>query len=101
MQAPQITPNAPTGLAFEISDLMLLQGWADFHDVQMIVELDHCVEGEEYEEVVAFYARDSQLRRWILWRAAGEIVEQPLIGRSCRFVSVADALETLLPARSQ
>ena len=47
-------PNAPTGLAFEIADLMLLQGWADFHGVQMVVELDHCVEGEEYEEVVAF-----------------------------------------------
>jgi hypothetical protein len=100
METPQITPNAPTGLAFEIPDLMLLQGWADFHNVQMIVELDHCVEGEEYEEVVAFYATDSQLRRWILWRSAGDIVVQPLIGRSCHFGSVADALETLMPARS-
>ena len=85
MQRPQISPNAPTGLAFEIADLMLLQGWADFHDVQMAVELDHCVEGEEYEEVIAFYAKDSQLRRWILWRSSGEIIVQPLIGRSCRF----------------
>lgn len=100
MDMPLITPNAPTGLAFEISDLMLLQGWAEFHDVQMVVELDHCVEGDEYEEVVAFYARDSQLRRWIVWRAAGAIVVQPLIGRSCRFGSVADALESLIVARS-
>jgi hypothetical protein len=100
MKTRRISPNTPTGLAFEIADLMLLQGWADFHDVQMVVELDHCVEGEEYEEVIAFYGRESQLRRWILWRAAGEIVVQPLIGRSCRFVSVADALESLIPARS-
>src|SRR6185503_16591737 len=100
MQTPQITPNIPMGLAFEISDLMLLQGWADFHDVQMMVELDHCVEGEEYEEVIAFYARDTQLRRWILWRAASDIVVQPLIGLSCRYTTVADALETLLPARA-
>jgi hypothetical protein len=99
MDTPQIRPNVPTGLAFEIADLMLLQGWAGFHDVQMVVELDHCVEGEEYEEVVAFYAKDSQLRRWILWRGAGEIVVQPLIGRSCRFSSVVDALETLIPAK--
>jgi hypothetical protein len=62
--------------------------------------LDHCVEGEEYEEVIAFYGRDSQLRRWIVWRGAAEIVVQPLIGRSCHFASVADALENLIPARS-
>ena len=101
MAMPLITPNVPMGFAFEISDLMLLQGWAEFHDVQMVVELDHCVEGEEYEEVVAFYAKDSQLRRWILWRASSEIVVQPLIGRSCRFGTVAEALEGLMPDRSQ
>ena len=100
MDRPPANRNRPTGLAFEIADLMLLQGWADFHNMQMVVELDHCVEGEEYEEVVAFYTPDSQLRRWILWRAAGEIVVQPLIGRGCRFNTVADALEALIPARS-
>ena len=57
MDMPLVTPNVPMGLAFEIADLMLLQGWAEFHNVHMVVELDHCVEGEEYEEVVAFYAR--------------------------------------------
>src|SRR5690242_1854390 len=101
MRTPKLIPSAPTGLAFEIADLMKLQGWAEFHDVQMVVELDHCVEGEEYEEVVAFYAKDSQLRRWILWRASSEIVVQPLIGRSCRFATVAEALEGLMPDRSQ
>ena len=100
MHRPPASRTTPTGLAFEIADLMLLRGWADFHEMQMVVELDHCVEGEEYEEVVAFYAQDSQLRRWILWRATGEIVVQPLIGRGCRFGSVADALESLIPARS-
>ncbi len=79
MVMPLSTPNVPMGYAFEIADLMLLQGWAEFHEVHMVVELDHCVEGEEYEEVIAFYAKDSQLRRWILWRAASEIVVQPLI----------------------
>ena len=38
METPQITPNAPLGLAFDISDLMLLQGWAEFHEVQMVVD---------------------------------------------------------------
>jgi hypothetical protein len=100
MHRPQSHQNTPTGIAFELADLMLLKAWADFHDVHMTVELDHCVEGEEYEEVVAFYAGDSQLRRWILWRSGGEIVVQPLIGRSRRFDSAAEALETLIPTRA-
>jgi len=99
MHMPSARWNAPKGVSFEIADLMLLQGWADFHGMQMVVELDHCVEGEEYEEVIAFYAPDSHLRRWILWRAPNDIVVQPLIGRCCRFSTVADALERLIPAR--
>jgi hypothetical protein len=100
MATPKTTPSVPTGLAFEITDLMLLQGWAEFHGVQMVVELDHCVEGEEYEEVVAFYAKDNAMRRWILWRAGpNEIVVQPLIGRGCRYDTVAEALESLVLAR--
>ncbi len=100
MHRPQSHSNTPTGIAFELADLMLLKAWADFHDVHMTVELDHCVEGDEYEEVVAFYAGDSQLRRWILWRSVGEIVVQPLLGRSRRFDSAAEALETLIPTRA-
>ena len=99
METPRIAVNLPTGIAFEITDLMLLQGWADLHNVQMVVELDHCVEGEEYEEVVAFYAKRSPLRRWILWRAPCEIVVQPLLGRSRRFATVTDALASLSTAR--
>ena len=64
------------------------------------VELDHCVEGDEYEEVIAFYTPDNRLRRWILWRSATDIVVQPLIGRSFHFGCVADAIETLVPARA-
>jgi hypothetical protein len=103
MQSQPAPQNTPTGIAFEIADLLLLRGWGDYHDMQMVVELDHFVEGEEYEEVVAFYARDSRLRRWIIWRAperADTIVVQPLIGRSARFATVAEALERLIPARS-
>jgi hypothetical protein len=95
MEMLHTTPTPPTGLSFDISDLILLQGWAEFHDVRMAVELDHWVEGEEYEEVVALYTRDRLLRRWILWRSASEVVVQPLLGRACRFISVAEALESL------
>ena len=98
MEMLRITPIPPKGLSFDISDLILLQGWAEFHDVRMVVELDHWVEGEEYEEVVALYTKDRLLRRWILWHSDSEIVVQPLIGRSSRFDSVAEALESLIGA---
>lgn len=97
MSERQSRPITPTGIAFEISDLLLLQSWADFHAMHMAVELDHWVDAEEYEEVVAFYVKDSRLRRWIIWRGFGEIVVQPLIGRSCRFATVAEALDSLIP----
>jgi hypothetical protein len=97
MEVLRTAPVPPTGLSFDISDLIILQGWAEFHDVRMVVELDHWVEGEEYEEVVGFYTKDP-LRRWILWRSASEIVVQPLIGRGSRFDSVSDALESLMVA---
>jgi hypothetical protein len=100
MHRPLISRTEPTGLAFEIADLVLLQGWADFHEMQMTVEVDHCVEGDEYEEVVAFYMPGNRLRRWILWRSATDIVVQPLIGRSIHFRGVADAIETLVPTRA-
>jgi hypothetical protein len=96
MELLRITPKPPIGLAFEISDLLLLQGWAKFHELRMVVELDHWVEGEEYEEVVSFYAKDSSLRRWILWRSVNEIIVQPLIGRTSRFGSLAEGLDRLL-----
>ena len=35
--------DSPTGLAFPISDLLLLRGWADRYDIIMTIELDHRV----------------------------------------------------------
>jgi hypothetical protein len=95
LEAPWTAPSAPKGLAFAIADLLLLHDWAATHDMRLVIELDHCVEGDAYEEVAALYAKDSALRRWNLWRDAGEIVVQPLIGRVRRFATVALALDAL------
>jgi hypothetical protein len=43
-------PAVPAGLSFEVADLILLQSWAEFHDLRMVVELDHCGADGEYEE---------------------------------------------------
>ena len=89
-------PAVPAGLAFEIADLILLQSWAEFHELRMVVELDHRGADGEYEEMVAIYAKDSHALRWLLWRT-DEIVLQPLIGRTIHCPSVADAIEVLSP----
>jgi hypothetical protein len=90
----------PMGLAFELADLVMVQAWSEYHDLRMVVELDYSAEGEEYEEVLALYPRDSSFRRWMVWRGACEVVVQPMLGRALRFASVAEALEHLIPARA-
>jgi hypothetical protein len=84
------------GIAFETDDLVLLQAWADVHGMRMVVELDHCVDGREYEEIVVIYAKSGRLRRWNLWRSSDAVVVQPIIGRSLCFASVTDAIKALL-----
>lgn len=90
----------PMGLAFELADLVMVQGWSEYHELRMVVELDYTAEGEEYEEVLALYPQGSAFRRWMMWRGVGDIVVQPMMGRAVRFASVADALEHLIPARA-
>src|ERR1700712_2248618 len=43
----------PKGLAFEIEDLLLVKDWAELNDVRFAVRLDHGLEHEEYDEVIA------------------------------------------------
>jgi hypothetical protein len=86
----------PKGLAFEIADLMLISGWAAFHDVPMSVCLDHGAEDEEYEEVIALRTEMSPPCRMIMWRNADAVFIQPLLGKTQRHGSVAEALESLL-----
>ena len=100
MPAEKSLLTQPAGVAFEVSDLVMAQGWSVFHDLRLVVELDYCADGEEYEEVLAFYARDCAFRRWMIWRGARGIVVQPTMGRAACFASVADALERLIPART-
>ena len=100
MNRPPLLTALPMGLAFDLADLVLVQAWSDYHDLRMVVELDYSAEGEEYEEVVALYPRGSAFRRWMMWRGACDVVVQPMMGRTARFRSVAEALEHLIPARA-
>jgi hypothetical protein len=89
--------SLPKGLAFEIADLYLVRGWADLHDIQMDLRLDHGAEDEEYEEVIVFYINISPQCRLILWRSMEAVFVQPLVGRRLQYRSVSEALESLGP----
>lgn len=98
MQLPHATAKLPTGLSFEIPDLLMLRAWAEYHELRMTIELDASTGSEEYEEIVNLSQQDSNFRRWMIWRSHEGIVVQPRVGRPMLFDMVADALELLIPA---
>jgi len=85
------------GLSFSIADLVLITGWSEAHGLQMDVQLDHGSETEEYEEVIRFRSLSGRRSRWIIWRDAEAVFVQPLLGRSQRHGSIAEALTALTP----
>jgi hypothetical protein len=97
-ETPKSLGNLPTGLAFELPDLVLAQSWAEFHNLRMVIELDACIEGEEYEEVLAFYPAGSAFRRWMMWRSHVDIVVQPMMGHTQHYPTAADAFEQMIRA---
>jgi hypothetical protein len=87
----------PTGLSFEIPDLLILRGWVDFHDLRLAIDLDVCADGDEYEELLGIYDKQRAFRRWMIWRSCDGIIVQPAMGRPMMFDFMEDALEVLIP----
>jgi hypothetical protein len=88
----------PYGTAFSVPELMLLQAWAEFHRLRVVIELDNILDGAEFEEVVVLYGPSSRFRRWTLWRNPESIVIQPANGRCIRFACIQDVLESMIPS---
>lgn len=99
MHLPRTTIQIPTGLSFEIPDLLMVQAWADFHGLRLVIDLDAAGEGDEYEELLGLYYGASEYRRWMVWRSCDGIVVQPMMGRPMLFNSMVIALETLIPVQ--
>ncbi len=99
MLLPRTAATVVTGFSFDIPDLVMLQGWSDFHDLRMAIDLDVCADGDEYEELLGLYSPRCHFHRWMIWRSCDGIVVQPSMGRKMLFDSMADALEILIPAR--
>jgi hypothetical protein len=90
------TAPTPAGIAFEISDLLLIRCWAALHDLDALICRDHGAEDEEHEEVVEFRTAARSCCQFILWRNAKAVFLQPIMDRKTKHLSVAAALESLL-----
>ncbi len=89
--------KALKGLSFSVPELILMKNWSNAGSMRMVVRLDHGTDTEDYEEVIAFHPGASPLCRWIMWRNQETVFVQPLIGRTKRFTSVAQAFEAMIP----
>jgi hypothetical protein len=88
--------DPPTGLAFSISDLLLMKEWADRHNTLMTIELDQRVDEEDCEELIKFRANVDSSCFLLIWRNAGAILVQPLVGRRLRYRSTSHLLDNLI-----
>lgn len=98
MHLPRAFVKLPTGSSFEVPDLMMLRAWADFHDLRITIDLDACIDGDEYEELVGIHDQQHAQRRWTVWRSADGIAVQPTAGRTMIFDCMGDVLEILIPS---
>jgi len=93
----QLHPTNLRGLSFSIAELTLVAAWAEAQGLRMVVRLDHGSDTEDYEEVLAFRTERGRPRQYIIWRDREAVYVQPLIGRTRRYRSVADAIASLSP----
>jgi hypothetical protein len=99
MRAVDRTSPVLKGLAFEIADLILLQGWADSRGAYLTIHLDYGSDLEEYEEVLAVRSAAGLPGKWIIWRDVRAVMVRGRSGRVRRFRSVATALGVLARER--
>src|SRR3954453_10614761 len=100
MDVIQLPVKTLRGLSFSVAELALIKSWSEANGLHMVVRLDHGSDVEDYEEVLAFHLGDSPLCRWIMWRDARTVFIQPLIGRTQRYLSVAEGFEAMASKRS-
>ncbi len=99
MPVIQLPSKVLKGLSFSVAELILIQSWSEANGLRMVVRLDHGSDAEDYEEVLAFHPGDSPLCHWIRGRDARAVFIQPLIGRTQRYGSAAEAFESMAARR--
>lgn len=93
----EISSPGVHGLSFSIADLTLIAAWSEACGLRMMVQLDHGLESDEFEEVVILCGETRTVNRHFMWRDANTVFVQPLIGRTRRYASAAEAIAALTP----
>ncbi len=92
MTAPMLTRSHSRGFAFEIETLIQVRSWAERRGMHMMVELDHTLNGEAYEEVLSLIPRGRRRPRILLWRDQQGVALALGTQAAGRFAAVEDAL---------
>ena len=90
---PRLLTALPMGLAFELADLVMVQGWSSSTNSAWSWNWTIPPKARNTRRSWPFTPEDSSFRRWMVWRGASDIVVQPMMGRASRYASVAEALE--------
>jgi hypothetical protein len=90
----------PQPAPFEVWQLTVLRAWAEYHGLEMAIDLAGQVDGAECDELVILKTRHTG-DRWILWRTADAIMLRSTGGRVSEFNLLTDALGAVAPAADE
>ena len=87
---------SPLGSTFAVSELILIRSWAEFHNLQVRIELENRWGIETLAEAVALCPAGSPFRGWVVRRHT-DTVEVRHLSRDCQIVrSVSGALDCII-----
>jgi len=89
----------PYGLAFPIPDLLRIRQWCEKRGLRMDVALDQTLEDVEFEELLIISPLNREKRSFTMWRTISGTYVQTPAGAPRSFRGVAEALDSLRPAR--
>jgi hypothetical protein len=84
------------GTTFAASELILIQSWAEFHDLSVSIEFDSFWDSEPLDEAIALYPADSPYRRWTLVRHVDAVETRHVFGERRILRSVPEALDSMI-----
>lgn len=93
MMHPELTIQSSPA-PFEVWQLTVLRAWAEYHGLEMVIDLASQIDGGECEELVILKARHTGTR-WALWRTADALMLRPGSAPASEFNLLADALAAI------